>query len=404
MNPIGNPARMQSILLANALAGKGYSPDTSKAILATPGMPKGAAALQASAVPMQQQPAEQPMAAPEQEPQAPAGPQYDQDIARALMAPDFSPAPTSFSALARVLGAGIGTYQDTKNRQAESANADYERQMLARTLAGLPPELQAYGKVDPKGALALQAQAAMRPPEKPTAPREQTVTMPGGDFGNLQVRQQEQNGRWVDQAIMGREPETPADRKTVTQNGIVYWADTGEPVLKNVAPPAEKPALDSKDILAQGNTLRDDYTRQSADYTERERSFQTLMDAATSNNPSGDLAMIYAFMKINDPGGRVTDSDYDVATRQGGWARMVERWLTMAASGRLDPETRSAMMNASREIMAGAQRGQLQTDLDFSDRTARQIGADRVGDVLPNRTYSTPPPILRFDAQGNRLP
>jgi hypothetical protein len=210
MNPIGNPARMQSLLLANALAGKGYSPDTSKAILATPGVPKGASALQASAVPMQQQPAEQAMAAPEQEPQAPAGPQYDQDIARALMAPDFSPAPTSFSALARVLGAGIGTYQDTKNRQAESAGADYERQMLARTLAGLPPELQAYGKADPKGALALQAQAAMRPPEKPQAPREQTVAMPGGDFGNLQVRQQEQNGRWVDQAIMGREPEKPA--------------------------------------------------------------------------------------------------------------------------------------------------------------------------------------------------
>jgi hypothetical protein len=199
MNPIGNPARMQSLLLANALAGKGYSPDTSKAILATPGMPKGASALQASPVPMQQEAMAPQGMPPEQEPQAPAGPQYDQDIARALMAPDFSPAPTSFSALARVLGSGIGTYQNTKNRQAESANADYERQMFARTLAGLPPELQAYGKVDPKGALGMQAEAAMRPPAKvaepplpPTNVREYEYAKAQGFQGTFEQWQQQQ--------------------------------------------------------------------------------------------------------------------------------------------------------------------------------------------------------------------
>lgn len=205
MPSIGNPQINGNIALARALAEA--DPNYGAAM----GQPRpGASALQVTP---------QQMNAPAPQPPMPSGPTpeerpgslpYNQEYANALSQPDFSPAPTTFSALARVLGGGLGTYMGEKNRQQDETNSRIEQQNLARVLAGLPPELQAYGKVDPKGALGLQAKAAMEPPKPPQAPREQTVTVPGGDFGNMTVRQQEQNGRWVDQAIMGREPEKAA--------------------------------------------------------------------------------------------------------------------------------------------------------------------------------------------------
>jgi hypothetical protein len=176
MQPIGNPGRNE--VLASMLFGGLPPPDPrappgSRNALAQalpPSAGKGAAALQATSVPMQQPPsaaatAPRPVASPADP--APPGPApYNDDVAQALAAPDFSPAQTSFAALARVLGGGIGTYMGEKNRQADEATKQYERDKLARAVAGLPPELRAIARVDPKAAASAAAELATRKPEE----------------------------------------------------------------------------------------------------------------------------------------------------------------------------------------------------------------------------------------------
>lgn len=353
-----------------------------------------------------------PQAAPAQ-PSAPPLTPYNPQTIGALQAPQTGPVSHPLEALARALMPVAGNYQQGQNMVAERGQKEAQMLALSQAVAasrgGDPAGAMNTPNLTPEMAAVLAGQA-IKPPEKvadytignqrfsgttnqvlatgaPEPPRADEVKREVGNETWTVAR----DGRGSESLISAAprwqpaEPPKAEQRRIITENGINYYADTGEPVLPNAPAQAAKPALDAQQVLAQGNTLRDDYTRESANFADREQSYDTLRSASSAGNAAGDLSMIYAFMKINDPGGRVTDSDYDVATRQGGLARFVESLLAQARNGRLSETTRGEMLKTADSLMSGAKRNQLQTDLQYSDRAASQIGEGRVRDVVPNR-------------------
>jgi hypothetical protein len=78
-------------------------------------------------------------------------------------------------------------------------------------------------------------------------------------------------------------------------------------------------------------------------FQEVEANFHQLANAA--NTPTGDVSRIYALAKIYDPGGRVTQGDYDAAKQgQGPMARFQAYISEVEGNGFLSEQTRANMM------------------------------------------------------------
>jgi hypothetical protein len=221
IQPIGNPGRNN--VLASMVFGGLPPPDprappgSRNALAQALGQQQAPNALSVNPVQLGQPDAPQSMPQPTPQPGPPPPIPYDPSGIKALGAPDYSPVQHPLQMLARALNPIAANYQQGQNLLAERAQKDAQMKALAQAVStaqgGDAAGAMSTPNLPPEAGMALLAQA-LKPPEKPTAPREQTVAMPGGDFGNLQVRQQEQNGRWVDQAIMGREPPPAAAPST----------------------------------------------------------------------------------------------------------------------------------------------------------------------------------------------
>ncbi len=82
---------------------------------------------------------------------------------------------------------------------------------------------------------------------------------------------------------------------------------------------------------------------------EVESQFNQMSNAA--DNATGDVARIYALAKIYDPGGRVTDSDYNAAKQgQGPLARLQGLVNEVEGQGMLSAQSRKNMLEMARKL------------------------------------------------------
>lgn len=174
--------------------------------------------------------------------------------------------------------------------------------------------------------------------------RQQTATLsPGQAVVNVQT------GQVVAQAA-GR-PE----RVTLSPGQTVVDLATGQPVASaplkpesfTLSPGQTRFGPDGKPVASGGvdpkqqqgteNTLRDEYTKLSSD-------FRTVQDAykkitMTSDSGQGDLALLYSYMKILDPGSVVRESEFALAAKSGSFGEQMQGMVTRVLSGERLPET-----------------------------------------------------------------
>lgn len=110
-----------------------------------------------------------------------------------------------------------------------------------------------------------------------------------------------------------------------------------------------KPAKDTSFQDATG--MRKELTAlpETKALVDTEANYHQLVNAA--DDPTGDVARIYALAKIFDPGGRVTEGDYQAAKQgQGPMARFQAYINEVEGQGFLSPSTR-ANMRATAEML-----------------------------------------------------
>lgn len=127
-------------------------------------------------------------------------------------------------------------------------------------------------------------------------------------------------------------------------------------------------------------SLMDKYEsdQQTKDYRAVRTAYEKVKTAGTAKNPTGadDMALIYGFMKILDPGSMVKDTEYNMAQSSGSYGEQAKAFLSKYTTGeKLTPELRSYFVKTAKDITQAQAIGHEQTRNDYRE-SAKQRGLD----------------------------
>jgi hypothetical protein len=120
------------------------------------------------------------------------------------------------------------------------------------------------------------------------------------------------------------------------------------------------------------NKLADDFTRDSKDYITRGQSYATVLAAGSDPSPAGDLSLIFAYMKMLDPGSVVREGEFATAQNTAGVPDRIRNAYNKAISGeRLSPGQRTDFMNQAKSIFSHSQKRQAEVTKTYTARAKR---------------------------------
>lgn len=149
----------------------------------------------------------------------------------------------------------------------------------------------------------------------------------------------------------------------------------------------EKPDGPDKDIFGMESTLRTQYNQLSRDYRTTKDAFEKIKVGAQQNNATGDMALIYGFMRLQDPTSTVREGEYATAEQARGIPQSVIAMYNKAVSGKkLGDDQRKEFVETARNQFAIMERNQQQLDKQYRDITTMyRLDPNRVmgGTVSP---------------------
>ena len=98
--------------------------------------------------------------------------------------------------------------------------------------------------------------------------------------------------------------------------------------------------------------LRSEFTAQAKPFVELAQAYQKIETAAKNNTSAGDIALIYGFMKVLDPGSVVREGEFATAANAGGVADSVRNMYNRALNGqRIGENIRNDFLGQARNII-----------------------------------------------------
>jgi hypothetical protein len=98
--------------------------------------------------------------------------------------------------------------------------------------------------------------------------------------------------------------------------------------------------------------LRKEFTTQVKPFVELSQAYQKIETAAKNSSPAGDIALVYGFMKVLDPGSVVREGEFATAQNAGSVPDSVRNMYNRAISGeRLGENTRLDFLSQARNII-----------------------------------------------------
>lgn len=157
------------------------------------------------------------------------------------------------------------------------------------------------------------------------------------------------------QGIMGRmfaqqEPkayESPMGKLLADRELAASRHDTAAVAALDTAIKGEAPeGTDFGEILR----VRNDMIRNSGEFTAAQTGYEKVQAAARSDSPAGDMALIFGFMKILDPGSIVKEGEFATVENSQGVPDQIRNIYNKVMTGeRLTPEQRQDFMYQARE-------------------------------------------------------
>lgn len=169
----------------------------------------------------------------------------------------------------------------------------------------------------------------------------------------------EVNGQLVDPdtfEVLGdyRTPDSPTNRETAKdRNDVLRYLDTGEPVFPDVKPDQEPVDIEGE------SALRKEFSGLSRvkDFDQQVGAYGRIIASADDPSAAGDLALIFNYMKLLDPGSVVRESEFATAQNAGGVDEMTRAWWNRLKSGeRLDPNVRADFLKRAEKLYYDAEK------------------------------------------------
>jgi hypothetical protein len=135
--------------------------------------------------------------------------------------------------------------------------------------------------------------------------------------------------------------------------GQTRYTGTGEPVA--IAP--NKTAR-QQNAFTQENKLRDEFVNQTKPFTQVNDSYGRILKSAENPSAAGDLALIFNYMKMLDPGSTVREGEFANAENSAGIPTWLQQRYNKAVNGeRLTPEMRSDFVSRSGQMYESQRQG-----------------------------------------------
>jgi len=119
--------------------------------------------------------------------------------------------------------------------------------------------------------------------------------------------------------------------------------------------------------------LRKEYFTQNKDFVNSSQSTQRLMDSAKDPSAAGDLALIFNYMKILDPGSTVREGEFSNAQNSGGIPDRIRAQYNKVLEGeRLSQPMRDDFLGRGVELYKGQEKLHKKSRAIFGDTAVKQ--------------------------------
>lgn len=157
-----------------------------------------------------------------------------------------------------------------------------------------------------------------------------------------------------------------------TESDITY-NETMRPIIENLKLRQGEQNLDLGNNK-YSQDLREEFSKQSKSYIDVKDAYNRILAAANKIDPAGDLALIYGFMKLNDPGSVVREGEFATAQNSAGVPDIIRNQYNRVVRGeRLAPDQRKQFIGRAGELY-NAQAGSQRNLVKFYNNIAKQQG------------------------------
>lgn len=180
------------------------------------------------------------------------------------------------------------------------------------------------------------------------------------------------------------------------------WYDKNNPQAGPVAMPAGATA--PVDVKGESE-LRREYTGRPdvKSFKGQATAFAQINAAAAQPDAAGDLALIFSFMKLMDPGSTVREGEFLTAQNATGVDQRTRNvWNNLQTGERLSPEQRAEFIGRAGKLYEAARIQNESTETQFRD-IASQYGYD-TDRAVPDVSYQSPYAPAQSPRPGARPP
>lgn len=152
--------------------------------------------------------------------------------------------------------------------------------------------------------------------------------------------------------------------------------------------------------------LRTEYgnTNTVKDFGLQTQAYQRVLDSAKDPSPAGDLALIFNYMKVLDPGSTVREGEFATAQNSGSLPEQIMSQYNKVLSGeRLVPEIRKDFVNRAGQLFQGAA-GLQQGTNDRYNGLAEGYGLDPARITAPIPQIGVLDPSFNIDEYLTQTP
>lgn len=123
-------------------------------------------------------------------------------------------------------------------------------------------------------------------------------------------------------------------------NGRLRFVESGDPVFPQVEEVAK--GLEGKDRLQAAEGFRNEIAKENTEFQKIANSWDRIAASAQEPSAAGDLALIFNFMKMLDPGSTVREGEFATAANSAGIATRIRGAYNRVVSGERLPEVQRA--------------------------------------------------------------
>lgn len=254
----------------------------------------------------------------------------------------------AYVALQQAQGRTLGVDPEELSRMAPTASALSQKRAkkaLEQLQKARPDDWMNWSvKVDGQDVKATDLLGVVRDPKAPTSPAAD-LSKSGMDVQLLDAKRRAAAG----------DPAAAAEVKLIEETIAKADALRRDPQRQPIVVTVGGSGL-TADQLRLAGSLRDDYRAQSKDYFTVRDAFERVQAAAKDPSPAGDVALLYAYMKILDPGSVVRETEFATAAKTGSLPQQIQAAATRVVNGqRLTEQQRADFVGRAKALYDATQ-------------------------------------------------